>query len=220
MQDEAFFLFDALSSAAMNEIAAFVLSGGKSSRMGSDKALLEVGGKPLIARAIELASKLSPDVAIVGDPRKLAGFGQVITDVYPERGPLGGIHAALLHSNADLNLIMAVDLPFLTVEFLEFLLQEARSSAATVTVASAGTYLHPLCAIYRKSFAGAAERALLEGRNKIDALFQDVPMRVIGDAELNANGFASTLLRNVNTPEEWERARSDLRDELGKNRTP
>jgi len=204
----------------MNEIAAFVLSGGKSSRMGSDKALLEVGGKPLIARAIELASKLSADVAIVGDPRKLAGFGRVITDVFPDRGPLGGIHAALLHSNADLNLIMAVDLPFLTVKFLEFLLQEARSSAATVTVASVGGYFHPLCAIYRKSFAGAAERALLEARNKIDALFQDVPMRVIGDAELNANGFASALLRNVNTPEEWERAQSDLRDELEKHRIP
>ncbi|HJT70124.1 MAG TPA: molybdenum cofactor guanylyltransferase, partial [Terriglobales bacterium] len=97
----------------MNGIAAFVLSGGKSSRMGSDKALLELGGKSLIARAVELASKMSRDVAIVGDPQKLAGFGRVITDVFPDRGPLGGIHAALSQSSADLNLILAVDLPFL-----------------------------------------------------------------------------------------------------------
>lgn len=194
----------------MNGIAAFVLSGGKSSRMGSDKALLELGGKSLIARAVELASKMSRDVAIVGDPQKLAGFGRVITDVFPDRGPLGGIHAALSQSSADLNLILAVDLPFLRVGFLEFLLQQAQSSGATVTVASTSGYFHPLCACYRKSFLSVAEQALTEGRNKIDALFGHVTLRVITEEELSANGFTSSLLRNVNTPEEWERAQTDL----------
>jgi molybdopterin-guanine dinucleotide biosynthesis protein A len=87
----------------MKSVAAFILAGGRSLRMGTDKAFLELAGKPLIVRAVEVALKALPEVKIVGDPRKFAAFGPVIEDVYRDRGPLGGIHAALTNSAAEWN---------------------------------------------------------------------------------------------------------------------
>jgi molybdenum cofactor guanylyltransferase len=195
---------------SMEAIAAFVLAGGRSSRMGSDKALLELGGKPLIARAVELAREVTRDVIIVGDASKYAEFGPVIADKFTGRGPLGGIHAALSSSNSDRNLVLAVDLPFLYARFLNYLIAQAVGYDATVTVPSTNGYFQPLCAVYRKPFVDAAERALAEGRNKIDALFDEVSLRAITEEEMTANGFSAGMFRNLNTREEWEKAEREF----------
>lgn len=194
----------------MQAIVAFILAGGRSSRMGADKALLELNGKPLIVHTIELARQVSRDVKIVGNPLTLASYGAVIEDVYRGRGPLGGIHAALTASESDWNLILAVDLPFLTVPFLKYLIAESQASGVTVTVPSTDGFLHPLCGVYRKQFAIVAERALAEARNKIDALYPEVSLRVISEEEMLDNGLSSAMFRNLNTPEEWEQARQSF----------
>jgi molybdenum cofactor guanylyltransferase len=199
----------------VHPITAFVLAGGKSSRMGSDKAFLELAGRPLLAYSLDLARSVANEVKIVGDPRKFASFGAVIADVYSDRGPLGGIHAALTGSTTDWNLVLGVDLPFLRISFLNYLLSEAQSSGAVVTVPSANGYLHPLCAVYRKQFSVSAESALSDGKNKVDALFPDVLTRVISDEELAGAGFDASIFRNLNTPEEWERAKQEFAREQG-----
>ena len=178
--------------------------------MGTDKAFLELAGKPLISRAIELARGATTDVQIVGDSEKFAAYGHVIGDVYRDRGPLGGIHAALTNSEAERNLMLAVDLPFLSAEFLKYLLARSESSNATVTVPSVNGYFQPLCAVYRKQFLTVAERALLESRNKIDALFREVSLCVVSEEDMVANGFDSVIFRNLNTPEEWQHAMRDF----------
>jgi len=178
--------------------------------MGADKALLELAGKPLIARAVELAREIVPEVTIVGDPRKFAAFGPVIEDVYRDRGPLGGIHAALTNSAAEWNLILAVDLPFIPVRFLTYLLMRAESSGATVTVPSLGGYFQPLCAVYRQRFVSAAEAALSTGKNKIDQLFREVTLCAISEEEMSANSLDSSMFRNLNTPEDWHSAQHDF----------
>src|ERR1700746_750117 len=94
-------------------LTAFILAGGKSSRMGSDKAFLDLGGRSLLARSLDLARSVTPDVKIVGDPAKFSAFAPTIPDLYSGRGPLAAIHAALTNSATDFNLILAVDLPFL-----------------------------------------------------------------------------------------------------------
>jgi molybdenum cofactor guanylyltransferase len=188
-------------------ITAFILAGGKSARMGSDKAFLELGGRSLLTRALDLARAATPDVKIVGDPEKFAAFGTAIPDFYPARGPLGAIHAALSISTTDSSLILAVDLPFVEESLLHYLISEAQSSEAVVTVPSAGGHFQPLCAVYRKSFLPTAERALAEGRNKLDALFSEVPVRVISEEELKAAGFDAEIFRNLNTPEDWQQAK-------------
>jgi molybdopterin-guanine dinucleotide biosynthesis protein A len=188
-------------------VTAFVLAGGKSSRMGSDKAFLRLGDETLLSLALKAAGAVAGDVRIVGDAQKFTAFGRVVEDVYRGQGPLGGIHAALSSSVTELNLVLAVDLPFLETEFLKYLLSRAQESKAT-TVPHAGGGLQPLCAIYRRRFAEVAERSLREGKNKIDLLFATVATRVIEEEELVRAGFSAEMFRNLNTPQEWEKAKS------------
>lgn len=175
--------------------------------MGVDKAFLEVGGRTLLARALELAETVAQQVRVVGDKTKFAPFGIVVDDIYPERGPLGGIHAALMSTATDFNLMLAVDLPFIGPEFLTYLLSEAGRTNAAVTVPRTDGGFQPLCAVYRKEFAEVAERSLQAGRNKIDLLFREVNTLVIEQEELKNAGFAIEIFRNLNTQAEWERAK-------------
>ena len=194
----------------MESTAAFILAGGRSSRMGADKAFLDLAGKPLIARAVDLVREIVPEVTIVGDRRKFAAFGPVIQDVYRDCGPLGGIHAALMDSRAELNVILAVDLPFVSAQFLRYLLMRAESSGTTVSVPSIGGYFQPLCAVYRKQFLFSAEHALSEGKNKIDHLFREVTLCTVSEEDMTANGFDVSIFRNLNTPEDWQAAKEDF----------
>jgi molybdopterin-guanine dinucleotide biosynthesis protein A len=174
--------------------------------MGTDKAFLELARKPLIVRAVELIREIADDVKIVGDKQKFAAYGPAIEDIYRDRGPLGGIHAALVDSQADFNLMFAVDLPFVPGRFLQYLIARAESSDATVTVPSIGGYYQPLCAVYRKQFVAAAEPALEKGRNKIDPLFRELSVCVISEGDILAAGFDASIFRNLNTPEDWQEA--------------
>ena len=178
--------------------------------MGRDKTLLSWGKETLLSHALTLAGKVATSVHIVGDAKKFVGFGDVIEDVYRERGPLGGIHAALSGSTTELNLMLAVDLPFVEFKFLRYLIEHAGGSDAMVTVPRAGNGWQPLCAVYRREFAAVAEQSLREGKNKIDALFARVKIRVVEEQELLQRGFSAAMFRNVNTPEEWEAVRRNL----------
>jgi molybdopterin-guanine dinucleotide biosynthesis protein A len=195
---------------ASSDVAAFVLAGGKSTRMGADKAFVMLEGRTLLARALELARAVTDNVSIVGDRAKFTAFAQVVEDVFPGCGPLGGIHAALRASSAEPNLMVAVDVPFASPALLQYLIERARSSSAVVTVARTDEGWQPLCAVYRREFAGAAENALQQGRYKIDALFGAMQVEAISEVELNAAGFSSKMFRNLNTREELEAARGSL----------
>jgi molybdenum cofactor guanylyltransferase len=183
-------------------IAAFILAGGKSTRMGTDKAFVTLGGRALLARMLDLARSVTPEVRIVGEASKYAPFANVVEDLFPGCGPLGGIHAALRSTSTEINLILAVDIPFASLALLQFLITRTKNSSALVTVARSGGRLHPLCAVYRREFAQAAENALREGRYKIDALFDQVATQVIGEEELELAGFAPRIFRNLNTPQD------------------
>jgi molybdopterin-guanine dinucleotide biosynthesis protein A len=191
---------------ASSDVAAFVLAGGKSTRMGADKAFVMIEGRTLLARALDVARALTSDVRIVGDAAKFAAFAPVVEDVFRGCGPLGGIHAALRASRAMFNLMLAVDVPFVSAGLLEFLVGRARESAAIVTVARVGGW-QPLCAVYRREFAEVAERALHGGRYKIDALFDVVPTEVVSESDLVAAGFSAREFRNLNTREDLEGSR-------------
>jgi len=174
--------------------------------MGADKAFVTLDGRTLLARALELARSVTAEVRIVGDAAKFAAFAPVVEDVFRECGPLGGIHAALRASTAELNLMLAVDLPFVTRSLLEYLIERAQGSSAMVTVARAGGGWQPLCALYRPEFGDAAEKALRQGQYKIDTLFDPQRTQVIGEGELKGRGFSPETFRNLNTPEELARA--------------
>jgi len=200
----------------VDPVTAFVLAGGKSSRMGEDKAFLKLGGQTLLDRALELAKTVASSPLIVGSEAKFAAFGRVVEDVYTERGPLGGIQAALTRTCTELNLMVAVDLPFLQPSFLNYLVSRSRETKAVVTVPMVEGTLQPLCAVYRRGFADVAERSLLAGRNKINPLFAEVETAIIEPEEWKRNGFAEEMFRNLNTQQDWEEARRVAGRDVGR----
>lgn len=200
----------------VDPVTAFVLAGGKSSRMGpnQDKALFKIRKRTLLEHALGLAKasvgNTPGNIWIVGSSKKFAGFGPVVEDFYPGQGPLAGIHAALSASATDLNLIIAVDMPFLEPEFLSYLIGQARDSSAAVVVPRTAKGLQPLAAVYRREFAAVAERALRAGQNKVALAFAEIQTRIIEPEELGKNGFSEELFRNLNTGQEWLKAQQKV----------
>jgi molybdopterin-guanine dinucleotide biosynthesis protein A len=189
-------------------LTAFILAGGKSTRMGSDKAFVDYDGRTFLTRTLDLARSITSDVRVVGSCEKFAPFAPVVEDIFRDRGPLGGIHAALRASRTELNLMLAVDTPFVPVAFLQYLIRLAQSVPdATVIVPRNDAGWQPLCAIYRLEFADAAENALRAGRNRIDRLFDEVRTQAIDPEELEAAGFSAGIFRNLNTPQELDAER-------------
>jgi phospholipid/cholesterol/gamma-HCH transport system ATP-binding protein len=189
-----------------DDVAAFILAGGKSTRMGRDKAFVSVDGQTLIERMLDLAKSVTHDVQVVGNPEKFSQFAPTIEDAFPECGPLGGIHAALRSSAAELNVILAVDMPYVSTALLQYLIARARHSHAIVTVARGARGYQPVCAVYRRAFVYSAETALIAGRYKIDELFTAENTQVIEESELQGQGFSDSLFRNLNTPQDLHEA--------------
>lgn len=170
--------------------------------MGSDKAFVNLKGRTLLQRALEAAHAVTDDVRIVGERSKFAPYGPVVEDIFRDSGPLGGIHSALATTTTELNLILAVDLPFMEPGFLTYLCRRAQQTDAVVVLPRAAGGWQPLCAAYRKAFGTFAEQALKAGSNKIDSLFAAIPVLCIEEQEITNAGFSVEMFRNVNTPEE------------------
>jgi molybdopterin-guanine dinucleotide biosynthesis protein A len=188
----------------VDDVTAFILAGGRSSRMGTDKALLPLGQQTMLERALHTASRVANSVFIVGPRERYARYGNVVEDVFPDCGPLGGIHAALCITQTELNLMLSVDTPLIGPDFLAWLLEQARASSALIVVPEALGGLQPLAAVYRRPLRAVAEQALKRGDYKIDHLFPLAPTRYISEAEIRAAAFSPLVFRNVNTSEEYE----------------
>jgi molybdopterin-guanine dinucleotide biosynthesis protein A len=201
-------VYDRAMEGSLVDVAALILAGGKSTRMGSDKAFVMLDGQTLLERTLERLRAVTAEVRIVGSVEKFAAFGPVVEDIFRECGPLGGIHAGLRSSSVELNLVLAVDVPFVSTELLRYLISRARDSEAVAVVPRVGGW-QPLCAVYRRQFADVAESALRKGRYKIDTLFDLAPIEAIDEQELEAAGFSGQQFRNLNTPGELARARGE-----------
>jgi molybdopterin-guanine dinucleotide biosynthesis protein A len=188
------------------QVTGFVLAGGRSSRMGSNKALLTFNGKLLIEHTRNILDSVCAKVFILGQRELYGRFGLCYEDVYPDCGPLSGIHAALLNSQK-WSLITAVDTPFITAEFLEYLVGRAVNSSAMVTAPCVGGHVQPLCTVFHHSFLPIVEAALKAGRYKVEPLFPKDQTLILGEAEFGQFALAAEMFENLNTPEDLERAR-------------
>jgi molybdenum cofactor guanylyltransferase len=204
-------------------IAGYVLAGGQSSRMGVDKGLLEIAGVPMIVQAARFVeSVLGAPAAVVGTPEKYRGLGlRAIEDDWPGCGPLGGIATALRASEADWNLIVACDLPYLTQEWLAFLLERAGHSAADAVVpmnltAENKRGAEPLCAAYHKRGERALRRALERGVRKVTDGLAELRIEVIEPAEWKGFDSDGLLFKNVNTPADYEEAKRKFAGRAGR----
>lgn len=194
------------------EASGFVLTGGQSRRMGREKALLELGGQPLVLRTVHRLQSVVAQVSLVGAPERYAHLGLSVladpTPASPGRGPLAGIVAALSASGHDWNLVVACDLPYLETRFLEFLLREAASDAnADAVVPYVEGRWQLLCAAYHRRSLPAFERVLATGDTKISRAFEELRVRALTAELLNRFAFDARIFKNMNTREDYETAR-------------
>jgi molybdopterin-guanine dinucleotide biosynthesis protein A len=181
--------------------------------MGRDKALLEFGGVALIVWTAKLVESAASRCAIVGDAVRLEGLElRVIEDDFPGAGPLGGIATALRASSAEWNLVVACDLPYLTREWLEFLIGRAMRSDADAVLPMNERGAEPLCAMYRKPTEGAIRAALDRGVRKVTDGLADVRIEFIEPREWKGFDSDGLLFKNMNSPADYEEAKSRLDD--------
>ena len=188
-------------------VAAFVLAGGASTRMGRDKALLELGGAPMIARTARLAGEHVASVTVVGPPERYASLGLgVVADRWSGTGPLGGIATALCASSSEWNLILGCDLPCLTAKWIDWLIAWARESSAQAAVPESERGLEPLAAMYRKDCDPAFTAALDRGVRRISEALQEIVFERVTADQWREIEPADNLFQNVNTPEDFAEA--------------
>ncbi len=190
-----------------SQLTGFVLAGGKSSRMGQDKAAISLNGRTLLEHALAALREVCRDVAILGRHELYDTVAPVYGDLFPGCGPLGGIHAALSNSQTQFNLIIAVDTPFLAPAFLSYLAERAIVSGSAVTTPEINDYTQPLCTVYSLDFLPIAEQALRQGNYKIVPLFPQDRTLVVKERELRQFAFAVDMFENLNTPDDLARAR-------------
>ena len=190
-----------------SDLTGFVLAGGTSSRMGRDKAQIPWGEGTLLTHAIERLEIVASRVLVVGAVPAQKLVVPVLADSFQRVGPLAGIHAALTSSSTDWNLIVAVDLPLLTTTLLTWISDFRNGATQLAIIPRVKSRLQPLCAVYHRDLLPEINAALSIQRSSIHRLLEQLSTRIIEEDELIANGFASEMFLNVNTPEDLERAR-------------
>ena len=187
----------------------FLLAGGRSSRMGRDKALLAIGGHTFIEAVAGAARPLAASIRVVGREADAGGFPSV-ADLRPGLGPLAGIETALSHAASPSALVLACDIPLVSTALLELLATEAAAAPGSIVVPEdADGRLAPLCGVYPTAALAVASRLLDVGERRPRALVDASPSRVVRFDEYRHLPDAPVLLRNVNTPEEYEGVVSD-----------
>jgi molybdopterin-guanine dinucleotide biosynthesis protein A len=190
-------------------VTGFVVAGGRSRRMGSDKALLPWGGGTLLDHSIARLRQLTDDVRILsGEERRYEDHGlPVVTDGAGGPGALVGLLAGLSALERPLGLFLAVDLPHVTVPLLRHLLALAAEGAdAVVPLSAAGA--EPLCAVYARGCLAPVRDAVARGDFKMTGFWGGLRVRQPGAPELQAFGDVRRLFLNLNAPADYERARS------------
>lgn len=178
--------------------AAYVLTGGQSTRMGRDKALLPYRGATLVQWIAAQALEACSSVTLVGAPERYTHLGlPCLPELYPGCGPLSGIEAALRHSGGGWSLIVACDMPQLTPElFREMFACAEESSADIVAAEPRGGRPEPLCSVWNHRALPAVQAALAAGRYAVHGLFSELQV-------LHHPIDSEMLTRNVNSPEDW-----------------
>jgi molybdopterin-guanine dinucleotide biosynthesis protein A len=190
----------------------YVLSGGASSRFGSDKALARLGGTTMLERMCELLRTVAEDVRVVAPSAKYGGEKEVIVpDRWPGEGPLGGIITALedawsRDASATHCLILSCDMPFLSAEWLEYLCAYAAHREAQIVAPRSKQGLEPLCACWRTRAAEPLRKLFEGGVRKVTEVFRHTETEILDEAHWKRFDSAGRLFWNMNTPQDYEDA--------------
>lgn len=180
------------------DITGIILCGGKSSRMGGDKAMIDFQGKRMVEHVLENIKPICKEILISANDEKFDEFGHpVVPDQWLDFGPAAGIQSSLEKSGTELNLIISCDLPLASTEMLQYLYQF--SEFAEITVPRVDTHLQPLCGYYKTGIRNRFRQYLLSGEKSPQFLIQNFNLRIITSEMMP--GFNMQLeLKNFNEP--------------------
>jgi len=188
----------------MLDVEGFILVGGLSSRMGTNKSELRLDGQTAVERIERQLGAVADRVRLVGPH---SGQTANIPDVHEKWGPLGGIQAALIAADSEWCLIVACDLPFVTRELFARLMEFCNESTDVIVPLQEDARPQPLCSLYRREQClRAAEQSIANDEHSPRALLDKVNTRYIEFDELSDLTGAKHFFFNMNTPENYERA--------------
>ncbi len=206
----------------LEKISCIVLAGGKSVRLKPNKLYETIGDLPLLQRVVSVLYSFHSDIIIVVNDKKFFTplFDQprlrFVTDIYPDRGVLGGLYTGLIRSNSFHNFVVASDMPFLNRELLRYMMQ--RADGFDVVVPRRGTMLEPLHAIYSKNCIAPIKVLLRRNEMRVRCFFPEVRVRYVEECEIDQIDPKGLSFFNINTEADLAKARELAEREKGDKR--
>lgn len=189
--------------------SGIILAGGKNSRMGTNKAFLEIDGNRLIDKIMDIYRRLFNEIIIVtNDPVSYIEFSDasIVTDIYKNKGPLGGIFTGLFYAKNPGIFVSACDLPYLNPDFILYLARPAENHDVVAPVTAEG--YQPLCAFYSRNCLPVIKRQLERDKLKVAGFFNDVRVKTVTSDEIRRFDPDGLLFWNLNTPADFKDAKN------------
>ena len=186
------------------DVSCIILAGGKSTRLGRNKVVEKIGNQSLLERVVTRLSAFQSDIIVVAAKHsnlpELTGFPnlRIVQDIYPDRGSLGGIYSGLVNSKTFYNLVVACDMPFLSLDLIRYMIEIAGGYDVVVPRESQEVF-EPLHAIYSLNCIAPLEMLIRDDRFKILELFALVKVRYVEVAEIDRFDPQHISFFNVNT---------------------
>ena len=185
-------------------MTGILLAGGRSSRMGADKAFLKFRGRPLYKYSLDILEALCPEILISSSDQRFSGSGhRLVPDKIPGIGPLGGIYSCLSETRESRALILGCDMPGMNIDFIKVLIEQSKNHLLTVGK-NQEDRVEPLAGIYHKELLEIMSNQIEKGIYKMSKLLESVHAKIIDPAE---SGFDPQILyRNINRPSDLEKS--------------
>lgn len=191
------------------KVTSIIVAGGKSTRLGRTKALEIIDGKSLIKRIVERLKPLTSQILIVTSPEQsglsIVGKPEILVDLFPGKGPLGGLYTGLLASRSPRSVVVACDMPFLNQDLLSYMVQI--SASFDLVLPRLNNMVEPLHAVYSKDCLGPLEHLLKLGSLSLLELLTLINVRYVEAEEINRFDPEHLSFFNVNTEDDLDNAR-------------
>jgi molybdenum cofactor guanylyltransferase len=192
-------------------LTAIILAGGESSRVGLNKSKdqIKLAGRPLIDWVISTLTSLDnltkEDIIIVNSKEKYSNFKRVFKDIFPQKGPLGGIFSGLKVSTSQYNLLVGCDMPFIEVKLLQYMIENINTYDIVIPCYGKGL-IEPLCAIYSKSCLEVIERNIKAGVLSVREIFPHLKVKFIKEEEIKKFDVGLYSFFNINFKGDFTKA--------------
>ena len=192
----------------MEDLSIVIQAGGKSSRMGKDKGLMDFGGITLVEYIYQQIREIGDEILLISNQPYEYHFLSipVYTDVQPGIGALGGLQTALTYSRAPWVLVLACDMPFINIKLIEFMLSFRDSNDVVVPLLGKKQFAEPFRALYSRAILPEIETAIQSGKRRAIAFYKDLRVKGLLQDEIDQLDPEGLTFYNLNTPEDYQNA--------------